>query len=97
RAHKEVQILQGRRGKIAPNLLERNLEGEKPNRKLVINVTEFKPLRAKTLSEHSALNIVTEMLKSAFEKIPSGTNAIPHSDQFWQYQQGVPTRSTNGC
>jgi transposase InsO family protein len=29
---------------------------------------------------------VTDMLRQAFDKIPDGTNLIPHSDQGWQYQ-----------
>ena len=39
-----------------------------------------------TISNRTALNMVTTMLDKAFEKIPDGTNLILHSDQGWQYQ-----------
>ncbi len=39
-----------------------------------------------TIYDRPVLNMVTEMLKRAFEKIPDGTNLILHSDQGWQYQ-----------
>ena len=39
-----------------------------------------------TIHDRPVLNMVTEMLKRAFEKIPDGTNLILHSDQGWQYQ-----------
>ena len=39
-----------------------------------------------TISERPVLSMVTTMLDKAFEKIPSGTNLILHSDQGWQYQ-----------
>ena len=39
-----------------------------------------------TIYDRPILNMVTEMLKLAFEKIPQGTNLILHSDQGWQYQ-----------
>ncbi|MEF9969805.1 MAG: IS3 family transposase, partial [Ruthenibacterium sp.] len=39
-----------------------------------------------TIYEHPVLNMVTEMLKRAFEKLPNGTNLILHSDQGWHYQ-----------
>ena len=38
------------------------------------------------LTERPVLSMVTEMLHSAFEKIPDGTKLILHSDQGWQYQ-----------
>lgn len=39
-----------------------------------------------TIYDRPVLNMVTEMLKQAFETIPDGTNLILHSDQGWQYQ-----------
>ena len=39
-----------------------------------------------TIYDRPVLNMVTEMLKLAFEKIPDGINLILHSDQGWQYQ-----------
>ncbi len=39
-----------------------------------------------TIYDRPVLNMVTEMLELAFEKIPQGTNLILHSDQGWQYQ-----------
>ena len=39
-----------------------------------------------TIYDRPVLNMVTEMLQLAFEKIPDGTNLILHSDQGWQYQ-----------
>ena len=38
---KKYKSYKGKVGKIAPNLLERNFEAEKPNRKWVTDVTEF--------------------------------------------------------
>lgn len=38
---KKYQSYKGESGKIAPNLLERDFEAEKPNRKWVTDVTEF--------------------------------------------------------
>jgi transposase InsO family protein len=39
-----------------------------------------------TLSSRPSFHPVTEMLKSAFQKIPDNTQLILHSDQGWQYQ-----------
>lgn len=39
-----------------------------------------------TIYDRPVLNMVTEMLEQAFEKIPDGTNLILHSDQGWHYQ-----------
>ncbi|MPM78085.1 IS3 family transposase ISEnfa3 [bioreactor metagenome] len=39
-----------------------------------------------TLSNSPSFHPVTEMLKSAFQKIPDNTQLILHSDQGWQYQ-----------
>ena len=39
-----------------------------------------------TISDHPVMNMVTNMLDKAFEKIPDNTNLILHSDQGWQYQ-----------
>ena len=39
-----------------------------------------------TLSRSPSFHQVTEMLKSAFQKIPDNTQLILHSDQGWQYQ-----------
>ena len=38
-----------------------------------------------TIYDRPVLNMVTEMLKLAFEKIPHGTNLILHSAQGWHY------------
>ncbi|MCM0704854.1 hypothetical protein NBH08_08020 [Faecalicatena sp. BF-R-105] len=38
---KKYHSYKGEMGKIAPNLLERNFEAEKPNQKWVTDVTEF--------------------------------------------------------
>jgi putative transposase len=39
---KKYRSYKGEVGKVAPNLLERNFEAEKPNRKWVTDITEFK-------------------------------------------------------
>ena len=39
-----------------------------------------------TISDHPMMNMVTNMLDKAFEKIPDNTNLILHSDQGWQHQ-----------
>lgn len=39
-----------------------------------------------TISDHPVFKQVTDMVESAFSKIPDGTNLIFHSDQGWQYQ-----------
>ena len=39
-----------------------------------------------TISDRPVMNMVTNMLDKAFEKIPDNTNLILHSDQGWQYQ-----------
>jgi len=38
------------------------------------------------ISEHPRFSQTVEMLELAFQKIPSQTNLILHSDQGWQYQ-----------
>lgn len=38
------------------------------------------------LSRHPVFEQVLDMINKAFEKIPSNTNLILHSDQGWQYQ-----------
>ena len=100
---KKYKSYKGEVGKIAPNLLERNFEADKPNQKCVTDVTEFSLFGQKlylspildlhsrdivnyTIYDRPALNMVTEMLSKAFEKIPNGTNLILHSDQGWHYQ-----------
>lgn len=45
-----------------------------------------------TISNRPVLSMVTTMLDKAFEKIPSGTNLILHSDQGWQYQHKIYQR-----
>ena len=93
----------GEVGKVAPNLLERNFEAERPNRKWVTDVTEFilfgqklylspildlcsRDIVSYSISDRPVLSMVTQMLNTAFVKIPDGTNLILHSDQGWQYQ-----------
>jgi len=100
---KKYKSYKGTVGKIAPNLLERNFEAEKPNQKWVTDVTEFSLFGQKiylspildlcsrdivsySVFDHPVLNMVTEMLDNAFEKMPNGSNLILHSDQGWQYQ-----------
>jgi transposase InsO family protein len=100
---KKYQSYKGEVGKIAPNLLERDFNTEKPNEKWVTDVTEFSLFGQKlylspildlhsgdivsyTIYDRPVLNMVTEMLKLAFEKNPHGTNLILHSDQGWHYQ-----------
>ena len=39
-----------------------------------------------SLSKNPNFHQITEMLKSAFQKIPDNTHLILHSDQGWQYQ-----------
>jgi transposase InsO family protein len=39
-----------------------------------------------TISDRPFLKQVTDMVKSAFSKIPDGSKLIFHSDQGWQYQ-----------
>lgn len=39
---KKYRSYKGKIGRIAPNILERNFKGEKPNEKWVTNITEFK-------------------------------------------------------
>lgn len=39
-----------------------------------------------TISDRPVFKQVTDMVESAFCKIPDGTNLIFHSDQGWQYQ-----------
>lgn len=38
------------------------------------------------IAEHPVLELVTNMLKKAFAKIPDNTKLLFHSDQGWQYQ-----------
>ena len=37
------------------------------------------------IAEHPVLELVTNMLKKAFAKIPDNTKLLFHSDQGWQY------------
>jgi len=87
---KKYRSYKGEVGKIAPNLLERDFEAERPNQKWVTAVTEFslfgQKLYLSTISDKPVLSMATEMLEKAFVKIPYGTNMILHSDQGWQYQ-----------
>jgi putative transposase len=39
-----------------------------------------------SLSTNPSFHQITEMIKSAFQKIPDNTHLILHSDQGWQYQ-----------
>jgi transposase InsO family protein len=39
-----------------------------------------------SLSTNPSFHQITEMLRSAFQKIPDNTQLILHSDQGWQYQ-----------
>ena len=39
-----------------------------------------------SISHHPRFSQTVDMLEKAFQKIPSGTNLILHSDQGWQYQ-----------
>lgn len=40
--HEKYRSYKGKFGKIAPNILERNFQVEKPNEKWVMDITEFK-------------------------------------------------------
>lgn len=100
---KKYHSYKGEVGRIAPNLMERNFEAEKPNQKWVTDVTEFSLFGQKlylspildlcsrdivsyTISDRPVLSMVTDMLDKAFEKLPTETSLILHSDQGWQYQ-----------
>lgn len=100
---KRYHSYKGEVGKIAPNLLKRNFEAEKPNQKWVTDVTEFSLFGQKlylspildlcsrdivsySISDRPVLSMVTQMVDTAFAKIPDETNLILHSDQGWQYQ-----------
>jgi putative transposase len=100
---KKYRSYKGEVGAIAPNLLERNFEAEKPDQKWVTDVTEFalfgqklylspildlcsRDIVSYSISDRPVLSMVTQMLDSAFARIPDGTNLILHSDQGWQYQ-----------
>jgi len=39
-----------------------------------------------TISNHPRFSLVTDMLEQAFQKIPSNSHLILHSDQGWHYQ-----------
>ena len=94
---KKYHSYKGEVGRIAPNLMERNFEAEKPNQKWVTDVTEFSLFGQKlylspildlcsrdivsyTISDRPVLSMVTDMLDKAFEKLPTETSLILHSD-----------------
>jgi transposase InsO family protein len=100
---KKYKSYKGDVGKIAPNLLNREFEAHKPNKKWVTDIVEFSLFGEKlylspildlyngeivsyNLSKRPNFAQITDMLNSAFAKIPDNTNLIFHSDQGWQYQ-----------
>ena len=78
---KKYRSYKGEVGKIAPNLLNRDFNANRPNEKWVTDVTV-----CYTISDRPVLSMVTTMLGKAFETLPDNTNLILHSDQGWQYQ-----------
>ena len=71
--------------KWATDVTEFSLFGEKLYLSPILDL-HSSDLVSYTISERPVLNMVMTMLDKAFEKIPDGTNLIPHSDQGWQYQ-----------
>jgi transposase InsO family protein len=71
--------------KWATDVTEFNVSGNKLYLSPIIDLFN-QEIISYQLTERPVFNQVVMMLKKAFNKIPSNTNLILHSDQGWQYQ-----------
>ncbi len=100
---KKYRSYKGEAGIIAPNILERNFNANKPNQKWATDVTEFSLFGKKSylspiidlyngeivsynITYRPTLDLVIDMVDTAFGTIQDGTDLILHSDQGWHYQ-----------
>ena len=71
--------------KWVTDVTEFNLFGQKLYLSTILDLCS-RDIVGYSISDNPLLSMVTQMLSTAFAKIPDGTNLILHSDQGWQYQ-----------
>ncbi len=74
---KKYRSYKGTVGKIAPNILNRNFQADKPNEKWFTDITEFKLFGEKLY--------LSPMLDQVFERVTDQDKLLIHSDQGWYY------------
>ncbi|PGU00836.1 hypothetical protein COD21_30440 [Bacillus cereus] len=76
-------------GKVASNILTRNFQTEKLNKKQVTDITKFKVLGeiiTYTISSKQTYSLVSNMLNQALDRLTEVNWPLIHLGQGWHYQ-----------